>query len=94
MALAPVSVLPQHQNKSIGSKLIIESLKIAKKLGFKSVIVLVYDRYYPRFGFKPADLWDIKAPFDVPKEFFMALELESGSLADVSGVVVYPKEFF
>ncbi|WP_315118139.1 N-acetyltransferase [uncultured Clostridium sp.] len=94
LALAPVSVLPQHQNKSIGSMLIIESLKIAKELGFKSVIVLGHDKYYPRFGFKPADLWDIKAPFDVPKEFFMALELESGRLADVSGVVVYPKEFF
>ncbi|GAA0722558.1 N-acetyltransferase [Clostridium malenominatum] len=94
LALAPVSVLPQHQNKSIGSKLIIESIKIARELSFKSVIVLGHDKYYPRFGFKPADLWGIKAPFDVPKESFMALELESDSLTNVSGVVVYPKEFF
>ncbi|MEW9096102.1 MAG: N-acetyltransferase [Clostridiaceae bacterium] len=94
LALAPVSVLPQHRNKSIGSKLIIESLKIAKELQFKSVIVLGHDEYYPRFGFKPADIWDIKPPFDVPKESFMALELEGGSLVNVSGVVVYPKEFF
>lgn len=94
LALAPVSVLPQHQNKSIGSRLIIESIKIARELSFKSVIVLGHDKYYPRFGFKPADLWGIKAPFDVPKESFMALELESDSLTNVSGVVVYPKEFF
>lgn len=94
LTLAPVSVLPQYQNKSIGSKLIIESLKIAKELNFKSVIVLGHDKYYPRFGFKPTDLWDIKSPFDVPRESFMALELERGSLTHVSGVVVYPKEFF
>ncbi|MDR7870791.1 MAG: N-acetyltransferase [Tissierellaceae bacterium] len=94
LGLAPVSVLPEYQNKGIGSKLIRDSLKIAKEKGFKSVIVLGHDKYYPRFGFRPASKWDIKAPFDVPDEAFMALELEIGSLADVSGTVVYSKEFF
>ena len=93
LALAPVSVVPEHQNKGIGSELISESLKIAKELGFKSVIVLGHDKYYPRFGFKPASTWGIKAPFDVPDEAFMALELEDGSLEDISGTVVYSKEF-
>ena len=37
LALAPVSVLPEHQNKGVGSKLISESLKVAKEIGFKSV---------------------------------------------------------
>lgn len=94
LALAPVSVLPSHQNRGIGSALINESLKIAKKLGFKSVIVLGHAKYYPRFGFKPASNWGIKPPFDVPDNVFMALELERGSLNGVSGAVVYPKEFF
>lgn len=94
LALAPVSVLPEHQNKGIGSKLISESLKIAKEIGFKSVIVLGHDKYYPRFGFKPASTWGIKAPFDVPDEAFMALELENGNLEDISGTVVYSKAFF
>lgn len=93
LALAPVSVVPEHQNKGIGSELISESLKIAKELGLKSVIVLGHDKYYPRFGFKPASTWGIKAPFDVPDEAFMALELEDGSLEDISGTVVYSKEF-
>jgi|CZCA01.1.fsa_nt_gi predicted N-acetyltransferase YhbS len=94
LALAPVSVVPEHQNKGIGSALISESLKIAKEIGFKSVIVLGHDKYYPRFGFKPASTWGIKAPFDVPDEFFMALELGDGALEDISGTVVYSKEFF
>ncbi len=94
LALAPVSVLPEYQNKGIGSKIIIESLRIAKEIGFKSVIVLGHDKYYPKFGFKPASIWGIKAPFDVSDEFFMALELEDESLRGVTGTVVYGKEFF
>jgi predicted N-acetyltransferase YhbS len=94
LALAPVSVLPEYQSKGIGSKLINESLRIAKETGFKSVIVLGHDKYYPKFGFKPSSIWGIKAPFDVSDEFFMALELENGSLHGVTGTVVYSKEFF
>ncbi len=44
-------------------------------MGFKSVIVLGHEKYYPRFGFRPASKWGIKAPFDVSDESFMALEL-------------------
>src|SRR5690554_956095 len=39
LALAPVSVLPSYQNRGVGSALINEGLKIAKELGYKSVIV-------------------------------------------------------
>lgn len=93
LALAPVSVLPEYMNKGIGSRLIKESLKIAKEMGFKSVIVLGHDKYYPRFGFKPASRWGIKAPFDVPDEAFMALELEARALDGIAGTVIYSKEF-
>lgn len=93
LALAPVSVLPEFQNQSVGSKLIHESLRIAKELGFKSVIVLGHEKYYPRFGFKPASTWGITPPFKVRDEVFMALELEGGSLEGVSGTVVYGAEF-
>lgn len=94
LALAPVSVLPEYQNKGIGSKLITESIKIAKKLGYKSIIVLGHENYYPKFGFRPASKWGIKPPFEVNDEVFMALELEDYSLFGVSGNVEYSKEFF
>jgi predicted N-acetyltransferase YhbS len=94
LALAPVSVLPEYQDRGIGTNLINKSINIAKKLGYKSVIVLGHENYYPRFGFKPASKWGIKAPFDVPDESFMALELNDGSLDGVTGTVVYAKEFF
>lgn len=93
LALAPVSVIPGYQNKGIGSQLIHTSLKRAKDLGYRSVIVLGHKDYYPKFGFKPASLWNIQAPFEVPDEVFMALELTPFSLENVQGVVQYPKAF-
>jgi len=94
LALAPVSVLPEWQNKGIGSRLITESIKTAKKLGYKSIIVLGHENYYPKFGFRTASRWGIRPPFDVKDEAFMALELEDYSLFGVSGNVEYSKDFF
>ncbi|MGG0022386.1 N-acetyltransferase [Bacillus inaquosorum] len=93
LALAPVSVAPEYQRKGIGSQLIHVALKKAKELGYRSVIVLGHKDYYPKFGFKPASLWNIKAPFEVPDEVFMALELSKESLENVKGVVHYSKAF-
>lgn len=94
LALAPVSVIPEYQGKGIGSKLINIALESARRLGYKSVIVLGHDKYYPKFGFVPASKYEIKAPFDVPDEAFMVKELNDGSLIGVSGIVEYAKEFF
>ena len=87
-------VIPEYQGKGIGSKLINVALESARRLGYKSVIVLGHDKYYPKFGFVPASKYGIKAPFDVPDEAFMVKELNDGSLIGVSGIVEYTKEFF
>ncbi|MDQ1914844.1 N-acetyltransferase [Paenibacillus sp. GD4] len=94
LALAPLSVLPAYQNKGVGKQLIQEALAEAKRLGYHSVVVLGHSAYYPRFGFKKASIWGIKAPFEVPDEVFMAIELHEAALAQVSGVVEYPSVFF
>ncbi|MDR7079314.1 putative N-acetyltransferase YhbS [Neobacillus niacini] len=93
LALAPISVVPEHQKKGIGSQLIIAALKKAKEIGFHSVIVLGHKDYYPRFGFKQASLWGIKAPFEVPNDVFMALELTENALEHVQGIVQYSSAF-
>ncbi len=93
LALAPVAVLPKFQNKGIGKLLIQEGLKKAQDLGFNSVIVLGHENYYPKFGFQPASRWNIKAPFEVSDQNFMALELKPDTLKHISGLVTYPKEF-
>jgi putative acetyltransferase len=93
LALAPMSVLPEFQKKGIGSELIKEGLKIAKKLGFTSVIVVGHPQYYSKFGFKKASTWNIRPPFDAPDDAFMAIELVKNALMDVSGMVEYPQEY-
>lgn len=93
LALAPMAVRPEFQKKGIGGQLIKHGLDKAKELHYKSVIVLGHEDYYPRFGFVPADKWNIKSPYDVPASVFMALELVPNGLKGVSGLVKYPKEF-
>jgi predicted N-acetyltransferase YhbS len=93
LCLAPMAVLPEYQKKGIGLQLVEEGLKRARKLGFKSVIVLGHAAYYPRFGFEPAGKWGIRPPFEVPDDAFMALELVMDGLKDIQGTVEYPPEF-
>jgi predicted N-acetyltransferase YhbS len=88
-----MAVLPEYQKKGIGLQLVEEGLKRARKLGFKSVIVLGHAAYYPRFGFEPAGKWGIRPPFEVPDDAFMALELVRDGLKDIQGTVEYPPEF-
>lgn len=93
LALAPVSVLPEHQKQGIGGKLILESHRIAKELGNKSIVLLGHEGYYPRFGYERADKYGIRLPFEAPLENCMVIELVDNGLDGVSGLVEYPKAF-
>ena len=93
LCLAPMAVLPEFQKKGIGSKLVQEGLKRARALGYQSVNVLGHKNFYPKFGFRPASHWEIKAPFEVPDDVFMALELVDGALKGQKGVVHYAEPF-
>jgi predicted N-acetyltransferase YhbS len=92
MKLLVTFSLPGSKSR-IGSKLVEHGLERARSLGFRSVIVLGHERYYPRFGFMPASNFDIHAPFDVPDTAFMGLELREDALKLPNGVVLYAKEF-
>ena len=94
LALAPVSVLPEYQDKGIGKALIREALKTATELDYGSVIVPGHPDYYPKFGFKAGSTYGIQSPFEVPEENFMAVELQANGLENVSGIVEYPSVFF
>jgi putative acetyltransferase len=93
LALAPMAVVPEQQNKRIGSMLVEEGLKKAKDQGFEHAVVLGHPEFYPRFGFVSASTKGIEAPFLVPDEVFMAIELKEGSLDQIKGKIVYPPAF-
>lgn len=93
LSLALLSVLPEFQNNGIGSGLVNAGISNARRLGFRSVIVLGHESYYPRFGFSPAGAYGITAAFADPDFAFMALELQPEALKTAHGILKYPKEF-
>lgn len=92
LALALLSVLPSHQRRGIGLALMAEGHRIAKELGFAYSVVLGHAGYYPRAGYRAASHFGIKAPFDVPDENFMALQLDPGA-ESLHGVIRYDAAF-
>lgn len=93
LALAPLAVTPARQCQGIGSQLVQAGLSKCCELSHGIVVVLGHPRYYLRFGFQRASQWGVQAPFPVPDEAFMVLELKSGALSNVSGTVHYPSYF-
>lgn len=92
LALAPLSVVPGRQGEGVGSALVSEGHRIAAEMGFSYSVVLGSESYYPRFGYLPADTFGIAAPFDVPRENFMACRLDPDA-PEISGVMEYAEEF-
>ncbi|MFK3961040.1 GNAT family N-acetyltransferase [Guptibacillus hwajinpoensis] len=92
LALAPVAVVPELQGEGIGSMLIKDGMMRATSLGYRHVVVLGHQDYYPRFGFAPASEQNISGPFDAG-DAFMVKELKKDALKDVSGEVIYPNAF-
>ena len=93
LVLSPVAIHPEFQKHSIGSELIRQGLNKCEEMGHKAVIVIGYPAYYPRFGFSPARAKGLKAPFPVPDEAFMVLELVPGVLNRISGIIKFPAAF-
>lgn len=93
VALGPVAVLPERQNKGIDSELVRVGLEKCRRLGHDVAVVLGHPNFYPRFGFIPSKPLGIRWEIDVPEEVFMVAELRPGALAGRVGIVKYQPEF-
>jgi predicted N-acetyltransferase YhbS len=93
LCLAPVAVHPDYQNQGIGSKLIEEGHRIARKMGFTSCFVVGHPDYYPRFGYLPTTNWGIPPIHGAPPEACMAVEFTPGALKGVNGAMKFLPEF-
>jgi putative acetyltransferase len=93
MGLAPMAVLPDYQNKGIGSELVRAGLRECQRIGHEVIVVLGHSHYYPRFGFIPASKKGIRSEYDVPDDVFMVAELTPGALGGRKGLVKYHPAF-
>lgn len=90
LGLAPVAVLPSHQNRGVGGRLIERGLAAANG-GGTAIVFLVGDAdYYGRFGFRCETAKPFASPYAGPH--FMAQWLSSPR-APASGQADYASAF-
>lgn len=87
LLLAPISVVLEYRNRGIGAKLINESFRLAKEMGYTSVFLVGDPAYYHRFGFKSSVDFGVKQLYNIPDEYVMACELVPNALRGISGII-------
>ncbi|MBU8922225.1 MAG: N-acetyltransferase [Bacteroidales bacterium] len=93
LSLAPMAVIPDMQNRGIGSRLLRKGIEKCRELGHRIIIVIGHPEFYPRFGFVPARDAGFEVPFDVPDEAFMVTGLVDDALEGVGGMVIFSPPF-
>lgn len=93
LVLAPLAVLPAYQQTGIGTAILKELEKRAKKSGYPFISILGHPSYYHRFAYTAASHFNVVPPYPLPDEAFMIKELVQGSLADNSGRLFYSSAF-
>jgi putative acetyltransferase len=91
--LGPLAVLPEFQNRGIGTALTRRGLLACRRSGYAVVVVIGHHLFYPRFGFEPASKYGLRCEFPVPEESFMVTELRPGALDGAQGLVRYHEAF-
>ncbi|NQU56909.1 MAG: N-acetyltransferase [Rhodospirillales bacterium] len=86
LLLGPLGVAPEMRNYGIGRGLVCRGHMMAHALGYKLVLLVGEEKYYSRFGYKPAQPHGLVMPGEDPARL-MVHELEAGALQGVSGEV-------
>jgi putative acetyltransferase len=91
LALAPLSVLPPHQGRGIGSALMREALAVADLRDEAFVAVLGAPSFYEGFGFEAAAEFSIHSPYDDAGPAFQVRRV--GGRPIEPGSLIYPPMF-
>lgn len=94
--LAPVSVHADHLRQGIGSTMIRMGIEKVKEMGFKGITVEGNYHFYNKVGFRTSSEYNIFPtsgwPMHEPR-CMMCQETFTGSLAGISGYIVYDMYF-
>lgn len=93
MGLAPMAVLPDYQNRGVGTLLVETGIAKLDADGCPFIVVLGHPRYYPRFGFLPASEFGVSCQWETPDEAFM-IRFPGVPPANLTGGVAFYREEF
>jgi len=88
LILGPLAVEPAFSDRGIGTRLMEMALDQAKADGHGLVFLVGDLPYYSRFGFKIVPQGRVTMPGPVDPQRFLVLELQTGALEQVSGLLV------
>ena len=88
-----MSVLPEHQRSGVGTDLIRYGIAALKGRCHGILVVQGTPAYYRRFGFQPAERFELKPTTPCPPGHFMAMPLDDFWLGGRGGVVRYAPAF-
>ena len=78
-------MLPQYQKIGVGSKLISEVKKIAKKLGYRAILLYGNPAFYLKQGFEPAEKYGIRNSENMFAAALHVCGLFDGALDGING---------
>ena len=85
LTFGPLSVLPEYWNRGVGRALVERTKILARELGYPGIVIYGHPDYYPRFGFRNAEVYGITTPQGKNFDALMALPLFPEGLEGISG---------
>jgi predicted N-acetyltransferase YhbS len=85
LTFGPLSVLPKHQNKGVGTALIEHTKLLATAMRYKAIIIYGDPEYYKRFGFKVSKEYNITNNDGKYPVALLVLELYPNALIGIKG---------
>lgn len=85
VTFGPISVHPDYQRIGVGSMLIRHTIECVKQLGYKAIVIYGDPRYYSKFGFRCAEIYEISTKDGKYATCLLALSLVDNMLKDVEG---------
>ncbi|MEL6768091.1 MAG: N-acetyltransferase [Pseudomonadota bacterium] len=87
LLLGPVAVHATRQGEGLGALLIMETLDIARELGWERIVLVGDEPYYRRFGFQRDHAAGLDFPRPINFDRLLAAELTPNAMAGVTGTV-------
>ncbi len=89
LLLGPLAVRPAFKNLGIGRRLVAIAIEAAAKANAGAVVLVGDEPYYGPLGFKRVPRGQITMPRPVDLDRILAVEIEPGALASLTGKVCH-----